>query len=377
MKKVKRALIFFLSAVMLWHASAFFCCAEASIGVSAESAILMDADSGRVLWDKNAHTRMGMASTTKIMTALTVLRLSSPEDTVAVSDIAIGTEGSSIYLCKGEKMTVEQLLYGLLLASANDAAVALAVHCSESVAAFAEQMNLVADELGLKNTHFTNPHGLYDDDHYTTAYELALITREAMKDPLLAKIFATYKATIPFCGEADKRLVVNHNKMLKSYDGAIGVKTGFTKKTGRCLVSAAKRDGLTLICVTLNAPDDWRDHTALLDYGYENYCRVTFADVGEYSYSLPVVGGEGNTLTLTNTEPLAMTLPKSHGNAEYTVTSNYRFAYAPTITDKAYAHLTVSCDGQIVESPLTATENINMSHKKNLFQKITDLFKKD
>ena len=374
---MKRALIFFLSVVMLWHVSAFFCCAESPLGVSAESAILMDADSGCVLWEKNAHTRMGMASTTKIMTALTVLRLSSPEDTVSVSDAAIGTEGSSIYLCKGEKMTVEQLLYGLLLASANDAAVALAIHCAGSVETFSGHMNIVADELGLKNTHFTNPHGLYDDDHYTTSYELALITREALKDPLLAKIFSTYKATIPFCQEADKRLVVNHNKMLKSYEGAIGVKTGFTKKTGRCLVSGAERDGLTLICVTLNAPDDWRDHTALLDYGYENYCRVTFAGVGEYSYSLPVVGGEGDTLTLTNSEPLAMTLPKSHGNASYTVTSNYRFAYAPTVTDKEYARLTVSYDGQTAESPLIATYEIKRSYNKNLFQKIMDFFKKD
>ena len=372
---MKKALIFFLSAVMLWHVSAFFCYAETPLDVSARSAILMDADSGLILWEKNAHTKMGMASTTKIMTALTVLRLSSPDQTVSVSDAAIGTEGSSIYLCKGEQLTVEQLLYALLLASANDAAVALAIHCSGSIDAFAEQMNAVAKELGLKSTHFTNPHGLYDEEHYTTSFELALITREAIKYPLLAKIFSTKNATIPFCGETDKRLVVNHNKMLKSYDGAIGVKTGFTKKTGRCLVSGAKRDGLTLICVTLNAPDDWRDHSALLDYGYENYCRVTFADVGEYSYSLPVVGGEGEMLTLTNSEPLVMTLRKNHGSGEYTVTSCHRFAYAPTVANKEYACLTVSCDGQTAQAPLIAKDTVKRSCKKNLFQKITDFFK--
>ena len=372
---MKRALIFFLSAVMLWHVSAFFCCAEASIDVSAKSAILMDADSGLVIWEKNAHTKMGMASTTKIMTALTVLRLSSPEQTVSVSDAAIGTEGSSIYLCKGEQLTVEQLLYALLLASANDAAVALAIHCSGSIDAFAEQMNAVAEELGLQSTHFTNPHGLYDEEHYTTSYELALITQEAIKVPLLAKIFSSSNATIPFCGEPDKRLVVNHNKMLKSYGGAIGVKTGFTKKTGRCLVSGATRDGLTLICVTLNAPDDWRDHTALLDYGYKNYCRVTLADVGEYSCSLPVIGGEEESLTLTNSEPLIMTLKKNHGSGEYTVTSCYRFAYAPTVIGKEYACLTVICDGQTVQTPLVAAQTVKASHKKNLFRKITDFLK--
>ena len=374
---MKRALTFFLSVAMLWYVFAFFCCAENPLSVSAEGAVLIDAHSGSVLWEKNAHTRMGMASTTKIMTALTVLNLSSPNETVTVADSAIGTEGSSIYLCQGERMTVEQLLYGLLLASANDAAVALAVHCAGSVEAFAEQMNLEAERLGLKDTHFTNPHGLYDEEHYTTPYELAVITREAMEIPLLAKIFSTYKATIPFCGEADKRLVVNHNKMLKSYDGAVGVKTGFTKKTGRCLVSAANRDGLTLICVTLNAPDDWRDHTAMLDYGYENYCRVTLADAGEYTYSLPVVGGEGDTLTLTNSQPLAMTLPKNHGNAEYTITTSYRFAYAPTVQNKAYAYLSVECDGQTAESPLIATEIVAERHKKNLFEKLTDFLKKD
>ena len=367
---MKRILIFILSIAMLWQAFAFFCCADTTLGVSAHSAILMDAHSGLVLWEKNAHERMGMASTTKIMTALTVLRLSSPEDTVAVSDSAIGIEGSSIYLCKGEKMTVEQLLYGLLLASANDAAVALAIHCSGSVDAFAEQMNAVAQDLGLENTHFTNPHGLYDEDHYTTSHELAIITREALGIPLLAKIFATTKATIPFCGKSDERLVVNHNKMLKSYDGAIGVKTGFTKKTGRCLVSAAERNGLTLISVTLNAPDDWRDHTAMLNFGYENYRRVTLADAGEYRYSLPVVGGKGDTLTLTNSEPLVMTLPKDPDRAEYTVTSSYRFAYAPTVADKEYACLTVTCNGQTATSPLVAREKIEAVEDKNFFQKL-------
>ena len=367
---MKRAFIFILSIAMLCHVFAFFCSADTTIGVSAESAVLVDAHSGLVLLEKNAHKRMGMASTTKIMTALTVLRLSSPEDTVTVSDSAIGIEGSSIYLCKGEKMTVEQLLYGLLLASANDAAVALAIHCSGSVDAFADQMNSVALELGLENTHFTNPHGLYDEEHYTTAFELAMISREALKIPLLAKIFASTRATIPFCGEADTRLVVNHNKMLKSYDGAIGVKTGFTKKTGRCLVSAAERNGLTLICVTLNAPDDWRDHTEMLDYGYENYRRVTVADTGEYSCSLPVVGGERDTLTLKNAEPIVMTLPKNNESVEYTVTSSYRFAYAPTVADKTYAYLTVSYQGQTATAPLVACDDVRAKKDKNFFHRL-------
>ena len=373
---MRKFLILIVTVAMLAHGFAFFCHAETA-SVSAESAILMDADSGQVLAAKNAYERMGMASTTKIMTALTVLSLASPDETVTVHKQAVGTEGSSVYLCEGEVMTVEHLLYALLLASANDAAVALAMHCSDSVESFADEMNLLAAELGLENTHFTNPHGLYDENHYTTAYELALVTREAMKDQLLSKIFSTYKATIPFCGEADKRLVVNHNKMLSSYEGAVGVKTGFTKKTGRCLVSAAERDGLTLICVTLNAPDDWRDHTYLLDYGYENYCRRIFADVGEYTYEFPVVGGVSDSITLTNTEPLALTLPKGHSNAEYLIEANCRFNYAPVTRGNIYATLTVSCDGQSISSPLCAAESVSALTEKSFIDRISDIFEKD
>ena len=374
---MRKFLILIIAVAMLFHAFAFFCHANIVPSVSAKSAILMDADSGQILASRNAYEKMGMASTTKIMTALTVLSLVSPTEKVSVHKQAVGTEGSSVYLCEGEIMTVEHLLYALLLASANDAAVALALHCSGSVEAFADDMNSIASKLGLENTHFTNPHGLYDEDHYTTAYELAIITREAMKDQLLSRIFSTYKATIPFCGEADKRLVVNHNKMLNSYDGAIGIKTGFTKKTGRCLVSAANRDGLTLICVTLDAPDDWRDHTALLDYGYENYCRHIFANVGEYSYDLPVVGGESNVVTLTNTEPLVLTLPKGNTNAKYLVEANCRFTYAPTEQGDICATVTVLCEDQSVSSALCAVETVGKVPERSFIGRISDIFEKD
>lgn len=374
---MKKALIFIITVAILIHGLASFCYAQETPSVSAKSAIIIDADSGQVLASYNAHERMGMASTTKIMTALTALSLCSPDQTVTVPREAVGTEGSSVYLCEGEKMTVEQLLYALLLASANDAAVALAVHCAGSVEGFAHHMNALAAKMGLENTHFTNPHGLYDEDHYTTAYELALITREAMKDSLLSRIFATYKATIPFCGEADKRLVVNHNKMLRSYDGAIGVKTGFTKKTGRCLVSAARREGLTLICVTLNAPDDWRDHTALLDYGYDNFCRRIFAAAGEYTCQLPVAGGAAEYVTLTNTEPLALTLPKRDLTAHCLVEATSPFLYAPVSKGDIRATLTVSCQDMSVSSPLAVTDAVPCPAPKGFFEKIWDIFKKD
>ena len=337
--------------------------------VSARSAILIDADSGSVLYQKNAHARMGMASTTKIMTALTVLSLSDVSRSVTVPREAVGTEGSSVYLCEGESLTVGELLYALLLASANDAAVALAVVLSGSVEKFSEQMNLYAESLGLSDTHFTNPHGLSDSEHYTTAYDLALISREALKNDTLREIFSTYKKTLPMCGEADKRLVVNHNKLLRSYDGAIGIKTGFTKATGRCLVSAALRDGLTLICVTLDAPDDWRDHTALLDHGFDSYERRMVADAGELEFSLPAVGGESDSVTLTNTSPMYVTVKKGERvEPEYVVLSSHRFMYAPVLAGYEVGTVSASCNGSTDTCALTVAKSVpSAKHKSSIF----------
>lgn len=367
-----------LAVCCLFGATVFPCRAQKEISVSAKSAILIDADSGMVLWDKNADTQMGMASTTKIMTALTVLELTKPENTVVIPRDAVGIEGSSVYLCAGERLTVEQLLYALILSSANDAAVALALYCCGNIEAFAEQMNTMAEKLGLEYTHFTNPHGLYDEEHYTTARELAAITRAALDNKLLCKIFATKKATIPFDGKENGRLLVNHNKMLSYYDGAIGVKTGFTKNTGRCLVSAAKRDGMTLICVTLGAPDDWRDHTALLDYGFENFCRRTIADVGEYTFEFSVTGAADDTVTLVNTQPLILTLPRSAAKLEYTVTAEQPFTFAPVMRGDIIAHVSVSAYGQTASSALISERTLEaVDSSTSLWRKLLNLFKKD
>ncbi|MBE6577289.1 MAG: D-alanyl-D-alanine carboxypeptidase [Ruminococcaceae bacterium] len=369
---------FFVTLVMLSHTATLFCRAQISLSVSAKSAVLIDADSGKVLYEHAARTRMGMASTTKIMTALTVTRIVSLTDTVSIPREAVGTEGSSVYLCEGEKLTVEQLLYALLLSSANDAAVALAVYCSGSVEAFAEQMNLYARELGLSDTNFVNPHGLYDEMHYTTAYDLALITRAALEVECIRRIVSTYKITLPFEGVPDRRLAVNHNKLLKTYDGAIGVKTGFTKKTGRCLVSAAERDGLTLIAVTLSAPDDWRDHTAMLDHGFENYERRIIADVGELCVNMPVTGGNSDNVTLRNTAPLALTLPKAQLSPDVRVYSTYPFLYAPVREGERFAYAETAFEGEICSSPMEIGETVERREsKRGFFHSIINFFKKD
>lgn len=379
MTRKKRFSAIFLACALVFSALACFSAVHAQPAISARSAILIDADSSIVLFEHNAHERMGMASTTKIMTALTVVRLTDTSRIVRIPKEAVGIEGSSVYLCEGEQMTVEQLLYAMLLASANDAATALAIVCSGSVEKFAEEMNAYADELGLKNTHFVNPHGLADENHYTTAYDLAAISRAALENELLRAIFATYKKELPFEGEECKRLVVNHNKLLRSYDGAIGMKTGFTRVTGRCLVSAAERDGLTLICVTLDAPDDWRDHTAMLDYGFENYMRYAFADIGEFEYSLPLVGGISDTVTLTNTEPLYLTVRRgTEKDTVCTVISTYRFIYAPVTEAYVCGEVEVACDGQTSCSSLVVCESIpSRGYKKSLWQKIKDILKRD
>ena len=229
--------------------------AAAAPAVSAASAALYCPATGEFAFTQNADARRGMASTTKIMTALVAIENGDADAEIVIPGAAVGVEGSSLYLKAGEKMTLRDLLYGLLLQSANDAAEAIAIAIGGSVEGFADLMNEKAAAMGLTDTHFTNPHGLADENHYTTARELAKIAAEAMQQPLFCEICGARRAAIPN-GEGGKRYLVNHNKLLFTYAGAIGVKTGFTKATGRCLVSAANRDGVELIAVTLGAPDD-------------------------------------------------------------------------------------------------------------------------
>ena len=207
-----------------------------------------------------------MASTTKIMTAIVTIENLDLDRIVAVDDRAIGIEGSSIYLKQGEEISVRALLYALMLRSANDAAAALAYEISGSTEDFALLMNEKAAELGLSDTNFENPHGLDSENHYTTAHDLAIISAYAMSNQTFREIVSSRKALIE--SSAEKRMLINHNKMLSYYDGCIGIKTGYTKKSGRSLASAAERDGATLICITINAPDDWNDHKKLFDYGF-------------------------------------------------------------------------------------------------------------
>ena len=314
------------------------------ISVSAHSAVLIDADSGRVLWSKNADEKMSMASTTKIMTALVAVENADIKSEVKIPSEAVGVEGSSIYLETGETLTLEELLYAMLLESANDAAAAIAIHVGGSIEDFALMMNERAAQMGLESTSFANPHGLDAEGHYTTAGELGVMSAEALKDPDIAKIVSTYRHQIPF-GNESRRYLLNHNKMLKLYDGAIGVKTGFTKKSGRCLVSAAERDGLRLVAVTLNAPDDWSGHRKMLDYGFENYEMREVVKPGQLSFRLSCIGGEVPDVTVTNPDGFKVCMKKGESDVNMTINLP-RFVYAPIDSGARLGEVIISKDGK-------------------------------
>ena len=273
-----------------------------SAAVSARSAVLIDASSGAVLFEKNSSERLPMASTTKIMTTLIILEKMQLDEVVSVPKEATLVEGSSIYLRENEEITVETLLYGLLLESGNDAAHTLAVACSGSIEAFADEMNKKATRLGLQNTCFKNPHGLTAEGHYTTAYELARITAEAMKNPVFCKIVSTQKMLAPSLDGELTRLFLNHNKLLKYYDGAVGVKTGYTEAAGRCLVSAAEKTGFRFIAVTLNDRDDWDDHCNMLNFAFENFKTIEIAAQNEFGVYI-------DGLRYSNPEGIYLTVP--------------------------------------------------------------------
>lgn len=353
------------------------CDVDLNIGdISARSAVLVDADSGQILYEKNAKERLPMASTTKIMTALCAVELADISDVITVDRRAVGVEGSSVYLQEGEQLTLLQLLYALLLQSANDAAAAIAIGTAGSIEAFAKEMNQKALELGLKDTHFDNPHGLDSEQHYTTARDLALIARAALAHPTLRAICATRKITIPGAEENQVRVLVNHNKMLRSYEGAIGVKTGFTKRSGRCLVSAAERNGLTLIAVTLSAPDDWNDHTRMLDAGYEALERILLCGEEGFDVTLPVMGGREQYVLVRSAANMALTLPKERGALLCTVELP-RFVFADVAAGDTVGRLVFRCDldgdGQaeeLAQVPLIAAYAVARKQKPTLWQRL-------
>lgn len=298
--------------------------AGAGISVSAEAAILIDAETGEELFARGADARMQPASMTKIMTALIVAERLDPDRTVTVPPCAVGTEGSSAYLEAGEKFTVYELLHALLLQSANDAAVTLAEACG-GVDAFVALMNEKASALGLGGTHFSNPHGLSEKDHYSTARDIASLLCVCMRSGIFREICGKVSFTVKPDETRRGREFVNHNKLLYACDGVVGGKTGYTRSSGRCLCSYYDKDGLRLCAVTMNAPRDWEDHKALYRYGESFYDRIT-VDADEF-FSLHVVGGLTDHVDCTLKKTFTAAV-RTGSKIEKTVCMR-RFEYAP------------------------------------------------
>lgn len=338
--------------------------------LSAQSYIISDANTGEILFSQDENRRMPIASTTKIMTCLVVLENSKLDDVVTVKAEDCGIEGSSVYLYEGEKLTVRDLLYALMLESANDAAVCLANFVSGSNEEFCKLMNDKAKSLGLLNTNFNNPHGLEDPEHYSTAYDMSRIWISAMENPTFREIVSTKTYRIDLSDDESYRFLSNHNKLLKTYEFCIGGKTGYTKTAGRCLVTGAENNGVELVMVTLNAPDDWSDHEKMFDYAFSLYSDVDVATSKSVSVSLSVVGGDKNVITLTNKDPLTLTVRditklSSHVEAPH-------FIYAPVkALDKPLANVVYTYnDEEVARLPLYPENKVSQVKRDGFFKRI-------
>ena len=319
--------------------------------ISAEKAILMDAATGRVLFEQNADSRSLIASTTKIMTALVVCEQCNVLDRMRIPKEAVGIEGSSMYLQEGEILTIQELLYGLMLHSGNDAAVALAIYCGGTVEGFVELMNDKAHQLGMDGSHFENPNGLDAPGHYSTARDLAILADYAMDNPIFRQTVSTKTVTV------GQRYLRNHNKLLWQVEGADGVKTGYTKAAGRILVSSASRDGRRLIAVTINAPDDWRDHTALLELGFSNYSLRQIVSSGQEVGLAQIVGGQSGYVPLLAAANFSYAL--SPEEVPQILVPGTGFVYAPVTAgaDAGFAHICI--DGKSIgKIPLIYGETV-------------------
>ena len=345
--------------------AAVLLCPVRAQALSAEKAIVLDGVSGRVLYEKNADCQSLIASTTKIMTALVICEQCNVLDRMRIPKEAVGIEGSSMYLKEGEVLTLQELLYGLMLSSGNDAAVALAIYCGGTVEGFAELMNDKARILGLRNTHFENPNGLDSPGHYSTARDLAVLAAYAMDNPIFAKTVSTKSIRV---GE---RYLTNHNKLLWRVEGADGVKTGFTKAAGRILVSSATRDNRRLVAVTLNAPSDWQDHTSLLNEGFARYSVQTVVRKGQLVGTVEVEGGENCRVQLRAGGDFAFSL--AEGEHPQLMVPGPGFVYAPVTEGAEAGFAYVLIDGSAVgKVPIVYGQTIEQTveEEKSFWQKL-------
>lgn len=323
--------------------------------ISAECAVLITAQTGEVIFAKDEHKKHSMASTTKIMTSLLAVESGRLSDEITVTQDMLNVEGTSMGLLGGDSVSLRELVYGMLLPSGNDAAEVTALYLGETKENFCAMMNARAKEIGMNDTNFVTPSGLDDENHYSTAYDMALLGREAVKNPEFLRICSSTKTTLTYGNPPYERTLRNHNRLLSSYEGALGIKTGFTKKSGRCLVSYAQRNGVGLVAVTLNDGNDWDDHVQMLDYGFSTI------SASEPKMNLPqtvnVVGGQKETVKLHHEKFM---LESTAENVSYRIFLP-RFIYAPVEIGDIIGRVDVYSDGRLIESvSLMSVEKVSV-----------------
>lgn len=333
--------------------------------MNAESSILIDVHSGRILYSFNSHKKLPMASTTKIMTALVALENSNLNNEIKIKSESVEVEGSSIYLYEEEKITIEDLLYGLMLRSGNDAAMAIAEHVGGDSDSFIDLMNNKAKEIGALNTNFTNPHGLENENHYTTAEDLGIITKEALKNEVFKEIVSS-KSWI--ANRNKNNHFYNKNKTLWQYEGGDGVKTGYTKRAGRCLVSSATKNGMQLISVVLNDGDWFNDCYNLLDYGFDNYRPYFIYDEGQFVKNIKIEGGTKELLPIVTDTSCILPLREEEKKKLKIIVDLPKKVAPPVKKNMILGKISVYLDGKLIyTSNLVSKEEVK---EMNFFIKL-------
>lgn len=361
--------------VSVFHTQAFATVTDKPT-VNAQACVLYCVNDGKVYFSINENKKMKPASTTKLMTSLITLEYADSADKEVTFTQEMTAEGSSMYLKVGEKVRLSDLATGMMMASGNDAANAAAISIAGSTEKFSELMNNRAAVIGMKNTHFVTPSGLDDENHYSTAYDMALLMSYALENENFAELTSQKSVTVEFIEPASKKTTYsNHNRLLSMYKYCTGGKTGYTMAAGRCLVSSAKKDGLTFVCVTLNDKNDWNDHIALYDYGFSQLACVE-CDDSEYYLEIPCVGGDYDKVSVTGTKGKNVVVPfEKKENVKRTVYAD-NFLYAPIKDGDIVGRIDYILDGKLLASNnLVAVEYSNLKNKnKNIFTKIKEFF---
>lgn len=361
MKKVLS--IFCVIVIFIFSFSSTACAKELSL--SAQAYVLYCVENGEVLLHKNADEKKKPASTTKIMTTLLALEACEKNDPIVEFTEEMIAEGSSMYLKVGDTVHLSDLAVGMMMASGNDAANATAVTISKDVESFSELMNKRAKEIGMSNTNFVTPSGLDDENHYSTATDIALLMGEAVKNERFCEITKNEAMTVNFLTPQKKVTYQNHNRLLKLYDYCIGGKTGFTKSAGRCLVSVSRKDGVTLVCVTLDAPSDWNDHIAMYNYGFEQLSSVDTDDTKE-EFTADIVGADKDTISLYCKDFQKAVVKKEDVNKVKRTVFIPSFLYAPVKVDDYAGDVVYTLDGKVIaQNPLYVRDNTDRVEKSS------------